>query len=46
MKVDKYDLGVMINGLDETRKTMLAKNDDTVTIDDLLLKLIKIHGNM
>lgn len=46
MKVDKYDLGIMINGLDKTRKTMLAKNEDTAAIDNLLLKLIKIHDNI
>ena len=46
MIVDKYDLGIIINGLDKRRKTMLAENEDTTIIDDLLLKLIKIHEDM
>lgn len=43
MKVDKYDLGAIINGLDKERKIILAENKDTYAIDELLLKLIKIH---
>ncbi len=46
MKVDKYDLGIMINGLNKKRETMIAENEDISVIDDLLLKLIKIHDNM
>lgn len=40
MKVDRYDLGAMINGLDRKRKSMIAENQDTQEIDELLLKLV------
>ena len=46
MKVDKYDLGLMINGLNESRTAMLNDNKDTESIDYLLLKLIKIHETL
>ena len=42
MKVDKYDLGIIINGLDQKRKAMLAENENTSVIDELLLRLLKI----
>ena len=42
MKVDKYDLGIIINGLDQKRKAMLAANENTSVIDELLLRLLKI----
>lgn len=46
MKVDKYDLRLMINSLNESRNALLNKNQDTSTIDYLLLKLIKIHDTL
>ena len=46
MKVDKGDLGVIINALNNRRKTLLAENEDTSAIDDLLLRLLKIHEDM
>ena len=42
MKVDKYELGAIINGLDRKRKVMIEKKEDTSMINDLLLKLLKI----
>ena len=42
MKVDKYDFGIIINGLDQKRKSMLAANENTSVIDELLLRLLKI----
>lgn len=42
MKVDKYDLGIIINGLDQKRKSMLVANENTSVIDELLLRLLKI----
>lgn len=42
MKVDKYDLGIIINGLDQKRKAMLPANENTSVIDELLLRLLKI----
>lgn len=46
IKVDKYDLGIIINGLDKERKIMLSENKDTHTIDELLLRLIKIDETL
>lgn len=46
MKVDKYDLGLMINSLNESRNTMLNDNKDTESVDYLILKLIKIHDTL
>lgn len=42
MKVDKYELGAIINGLDRKRKVMVEKNEDTSTINNLLLRLLKV----
>jgi len=43
MKVDRYDLGAMINGLDRKRKRMIVENQDTQEIDELLLKLVEAN---
>lgn len=45
MKVDKYDLGLMINGLYKSRKNKISQEQDTAHIDELLLRLIDIHDN-
>ena len=45
IKVDKYDLGIIINGLDRKRKVMVEKNEDTSIINNLLLRLLKISDN-
>lgn len=42
MKVDKYDLGIIINGLDRKRKEMLIGNEDTSMVNDLIIRLIEI----
>lgn len=42
MKVDKYDLGIIINGLDRKRKEMLKGNEDTSMVNDLIIRLIEI----
>ena len=46
MKVDKYDLGIIINGLDRKRKVMVEKNEDTSIINNLLLRLLKVSDNL
>lgn len=46
LKVDKYDLGLMINSLNESRTALLNDNKDTESIDYFLLKLIKIHDTL
>lgn len=42
-KVDKYELGVMINALVEKKKTIDIKNADTTIINNLLTKLFQIY---
>ena len=46
MKLDKYQLGTMIQCVFEKEKNMKANNEDTSVIDDLLLNLIDIKKNM
>ena len=43
MKVTKSNLGVMINSLDYSRKVMINNNQDTLEIDNLILKLVDIY---
>ena len=42
-KVDKYELGVMINALVEKKKTIDIKNADTTKINNLLTNLLQIY---
>lgn len=42
-RVDKYELGVMINALVETKKTIDIKNEDTTIINHLLTQLLQIY---
>lgn len=46
MKVDRYVLGAIINALIKKRKRIALENNDTSTIDDLILKLVKIHETL
>lgn len=46
MKLDKYQLGTIIQCVFEKEKNMKANNEDTSVIDDLLLNLIDIKKNM
>ena len=46
MKLDKYQLGTIIQCVFEKEKNMKANNEDTSAIDDLLLNLIDIKKNM
>ena len=46
MKVDKYILGAIINALAKERKRIILENNDTSTINDLILKLVKIHETL
>lgn len=46
MKVDKYDLGIIINGLDKKRKAMITEEQDTSIIDTLLLNLLGVHKSL
>lgn len=40
LKVNKYELGIIINGLVEFKNKLIKENEDTFPIDELLLKLI------
>ena len=42
-KVEKYEVGVMINALVEKKKTIDIKNADTTIINNLLTKLFQIY---
>ena len=46
MKLDKYQLGTIIQCVFEKEKNMKANSEDTSVIDDLLLNLIDIKKNM
>ena len=46
MKVNKHDLGLIINSLYESRTAMVNENKDTEAMDYFLLKLIKIHDTL
>ena len=46
MKVDRYVLGAIINALIKKRKRITLENNDTSTIDELILKLVKIHETL
>lgn len=46
MKVDRYVLGAIINALIKKRKRITLENNNTSTIDDLILKLVKIHETL
>ena len=46
MKADRYDLGVILNALDRTRKKELAKGNDTEQMDYLILRLLKIYETL
>lgn len=42
IKLDKYEIGVVINSLNEMRNKLLKENKDTEVVDELLLKYINI----
>ena len=44
MKVDKYEIGVMINSLDKTLKDS-QENSNTSNVRKLLLKLFEVYQN-
>ena len=46
MKVDKYDLGVIINGLSERIKTLANENQDTTEIENIFYKLFKLYETL
>ena len=38
---DKYEIGILINSLMNTRNQLIAKNEDTKPINELVLKIIE-----
>lgn len=41
LKLDQAEFGIIINGLVEFKNKLIREKEDTVLIDDLLLKLLK-----
>ena len=46
MKADRYVLGAIINALVKRREKINVQNNDTSMIDDLILRLLKIHETL
>lgn len=46
MKADRYVLGAIINALVKRREKINVENNDTSMIDDLILRLLKIHETL
>lgn len=40
LELDKYELGIIINALNEFRNKLLKEREDTEPVDDVLLKAI------
>ena len=40
---DKYELGILINAVNEFRTIQMSQDNPTDSIDDLLLKLVGIY---
>lgn len=40
LELDKYELGIIINALNEFRNKLLKGREDTEPVDDVLLKAI------
>ena len=43
IKVDSFELNLLINGMNEFRNMLLAKDLPTEDVDELLLKLIDTY---
>ena len=46
MKADRYVLGAIINALVKRREKINVENTDTSMIDELILRLLKIHETL
>ena len=40
LELDKYEIGIIINALNEFRNTLLNKKEDTEPVDEVLLKAL------
>ena len=43
IKLDSFELNILINGINEFRNMLLAENLPTEDVDELLLKLIDTY---
>ena len=43
IKLDRFELNLLINGMNEFRNMLLAEDLPTEDVDELLLKLIDIY---
>lgn len=46
MELDKYEIGIILNALQELRNNQIRENRPTDPVDDLLLKIIPIYENI
>jgi len=42
IKLDNFELRVVINSLNKMRTDLISKNEDTDIVDDILLKYIQV----
>ena len=40
LELDKYEIGIIINALNEFRNRLLREKEDTSPVDELLLRLV------
>ena len=45
LSVDKYELGIIINALNEMRNKQIQEERPTEPVDELLLKVVDIYEN-
>ena len=45
LSVDKYELGIIINALNEMRNKQIQEERPTEPVDELLLKMVDIYEN-
>lgn len=43
LELDKYELGILINALNEFRNKMIKEGKDTEYVDEVLLRAIDAH---
>ena len=40
LELDKYEIGIVINALNEFRNMLLQQNKETLAVDEVLLKVL------
>ena len=46
LELDKYELGILINALNEFRNKMIKEGKDTEYVDEILLKYLCVLDKM